>query len=291
MECKIGLVFRGFWPFPPVCWRRIHANKAFLLSPSTCAPPFNFRRRCRVGECLEWLRQLKHEKLESGEKHHLLDEVINFINKSELLPQGATINEVTATGVRFVDGNGFNVSVRELSDGFRSMLSLIFELIRQMELTYGRRGLFDNKNPARIVAPGVVLIDEIDAHLHPTWQRKIGLWFREHFPHVQFFVTTHSPLICQAADCGTVFKLATPGTAEEGGMVTGDELNRLLYGSVADAYGTDVFGRDVARSPQSLHMLHRLAVLNQKEIHSGLTEGEKAEQTKLRGMLRRHRTS
>ena len=52
------------------------------------------------------------------------------------------------------------------------------------------------------MAPGVVLIDEVDAHLHPTWQRRIGLWFREHFPKLQFIVSTHSPLICQAATVG-----------------------------------------------------------------------------------------
>ena len=49
---------------------------------------------------------------------------------------------------------------------------------------------------------GVVLIDEVDVHLHVSWQRSIGFWLKKHFPNVQFIVTTHSPFVCQAADPG-----------------------------------------------------------------------------------------
>ena len=44
-----------------------------------------------------------------------------------------------------------------------------------------------------VTLPGVVAIDEVDAHLHPAWQQRIGDWFVERFPVTQFFVTTHSP--------------------------------------------------------------------------------------------------
>jgi len=130
--------------------------------------------------------------------------------------------------------------------------------------------------------PGVVLIDEVDAHLHPTWQRRVGLWFREHFPKMQFIVTTHSPLVCQAADVGTVWRLPKPGTDEEAKQVTGVELDRLLYGNVLDAYGTGLFGEGVARSQVAKQRLQRLAELNLKEVRSGLTAAESKEQKALR---------
>src|SRR5712671_2638426 len=128
------------------------------------------------------------------------------------------------------------------------------------------------------LAPGVVLIDEVDAHLHPTWQRRIGLWLREHFPKMQFIVTTHSPLICQAADVGTVWRLPQPGTNETGRMLAGVELDRLLYGNVLDAYSTEAFGEDINRSEESKKKLHRLAELNYKELHGQLTISERKEQ-------------
>jgi len=133
--------------------------------------------------------------------------------------------------------------------------------------------------------PGVVLIDEIDAHLHPTWQRRIGIWFREHFPHIQFIVTTHSPLICQAADVGTVWQLPKPGSDDAGGMLTGRDRDRLIYGNVLDAYSTEVFGADVTRSEASKARLKRLAELNMQELQGALSESERQEQEQLRAAM------
>ena len=129
-----------------------------------------------------------------------------------------------------------------------------------------------------------MLIDEVDAHLHPTWLRRIGVWFCKHFPNIQFIVTTHSPFVCQAAT--TVFKLPTPGTQEQGEMICGAELNRLLYGNVQDAYSTGAFGNGLTRSEASRQRTRkRLAELNRKELHGELTAAEEQEQTELRAML------
>jgi hypothetical protein len=175
--------------------------------------------------------------------------------------------------------------VEDLSDGYRSILSMTFELIRQISRIYDPSDIFDPHDPTKIIAPGVVLIDEADAHLHPSWQRRVGLWFREHFPKLQFIVTTHSPLICQAARVGTVFRLPKPGSNEKGTMVTGEVLDRLLHGNVLDAYSTEMFGEGVTRSEESKKRLQRLAELNRKELRGELTAAEKREQQELRATL------
>jgi hypothetical protein len=154
-----------------------------------------------------------------------------------------------------------------------------------MAATYGPDGVFDPDDPTKVIAPGVVLIDEIDAHLHPTWQRRVGVWFREHFPKVQFIVTTHSPIICQAANPGSVYRLPRPGTDEKGRFIRGDELKRLLYGSILDAYGTEVFGDGITRSAKSRELLDELAALNVKETRDGLDAQEKHRQRELRTIL------
>lgn len=182
-----------------------------------------------------------------------------------------------------MDGSGCSVSVLELSDGYRSILSMTFELIRQMVAIYGPDRVFAPGDPTRIIPPGVVLIDEVDAHLHPTWQREIGKWFTKHFPNIQFIVSTHSPLVCQAAEHGTIFRLPRPGTDETGEMVTGRDLERLVYGNVLDAYGTDLFGESVEQSDTGRERLERLAQLNVKELRKGLTDEERREQEALRG--------
>ncbi len=68
-------------------------------------------------------------------------------------------------------------------------------------------------------------------------------------------------------------------------MVRGKELDRLLYGNVLDAYGTEMFGTNIARSQRSLFLAQRLAELNQKELYTGLSAEERDEQKRLRVTL------
>jgi hypothetical protein len=244
-----------------------------------------FDESVALTESLEWLKFLQYRKLENQPSGNFLDSVKAFINQEGFLPFGARLERVSSDGVEFVDGNGCQVWIEDLSDGYRSVLSMTLELIRQLEKVYGADRVFDPNDPGRVVAPGVVLIDEVDAHLHPTWQRRIGLWFRQHFPNMQFIVTTHSPLVCQAADQGTVWRLSDPGSSEPGHMITGVELDRLLYGNILEAYSTEAFGNGITRSAKSRELLGQLAELNQKELHGQLTEQEKQEQARLRAML------
>jgi predicted ATP-binding protein involved in virulence len=88
-----------------------------------------------------------------------------------------------------------------MSDGYRAALALLVDILRHMIQAFGVENLVEEANGRRQIShSGVVLIDEIDAHLHPEWQREIGFWLKRHFPKVQFLVTTHSPIILQAAD-------------------------------------------------------------------------------------------
>lgn len=235
-------------------------------------------------EALQWLTTLRFKKLEGGSEGQLLEPLIAFINQDDFLPHGVQLREVTSAGVIFEDANGAVLPVEELSHGFHSLLSMTFELIRQLALAYGPERVFDQDRKHVIAPAGVVLIDEIDAHLHPTWQRRVGGWFRRHFPNMQFLVTTHSPLVCQAAEVGTVFRLPQPGTDEQGEMLTGDVLNRLLYGNVLDAYSTGAFGENVGRSDAGHAKLQRLAELNVKDRRGLLSEAERREQQRLRAL-------
>ena len=106
-------------------------------------------------------------------------------------------------------------------------------------------------------------------------------------PNVQFFVSTHSPLVCRSAGNGSVYLLPRAGSAEKGGKVNQDTLKRLVHGTVLDAYGTDAFGSEAAatRSPESRELHRRLAVLNNRELLKGLSSKEKSERDRLRRTL------
>lgn len=244
-----------------------------------------FNEAFALGEGLRWLQELQFKRLENLPEGALLTRLEAFINQEDFLPHNTHMSRVTSAGVLFTDANGQQVRVENLSDGYRSILSLTFELIRQMANIYGADGIFDPNDHTVISAPGVVLIDEVDAHLHPSWQKHVGLWFRRHFPNVQFIVTTHSPLVCQSATEGSVWRLPRPGNQERGGRVVGLDLDRLLYGNVLDAYSTEAFGLDNTRSEEAQKKLLRLAQLNRKELRNGLSVAEQHEQQKLRAIL------
>jgi hypothetical protein len=264
-------------------------EKIYSSQPKLARHLSVFGEAVALTEAIDWLKELRFKTLERDDDGALLEPIREFVNQPGFLPHGARLADVTSRGVEFVDGNGMRVPVQSLSDGYRSILSMTFELIRQMSRTYGAHGLFSRVGRQVTVAPpGVVLVDEIDAHLHPTWQRTIGVWFREHFPNVQFLVSTHSPLVCQAAEVGTVYRLPRPGSdpdGDQGEMITGLALQRLLYGNVLDAYGTGAFGEGVTRSDSAMEKLDQLAQLNTKELLSSLTEKERAERDHLQEIL------
>lgn len=215
----------------------------------------------------------------------LVDRITRFVKVSKLLPFDAEIVQVKSDAIVIRDGNGNEISIEQMSSGFKSVLSLFFEIVHQMAVVFGEDGLAKaiNLRKGTIDLPGVVCIDEVDAHLHPSWQRDIGFWFTRRFPQLQFFVTTHSPIICRAAR--SVWKLPDPGTGDPVERVTGDALNRLIYGSIIDAYGTELFGANVAESEKGREASEELSKLNRKSLTGRLKPADARRMRELRAML------
>ncbi len=245
-----------------------------------------FRDDVALTQLTAWLKDLALDAAKKPKAKKDLQGIINFINKSKLLPNEAELlDDIDSDGIRLRDANGVEVSLYEMSDGYRSVLSMTLDIIRFLIEIYGTDKVFENKEQEFINLPGVVLIDEIDAHLHPTWQTRIGQWFTKYFPNIQFIVTTHSPLVCRACENGSIWRLASPNSGEKSAEITGIEKNKLIYGNILDAYGTEVFGSAPVRSEKSEDMLSRLGSLNIKFALSKTTTSEEDERLKLQQIL------
>jgi energy-coupling factor transporter ATP-binding protein EcfA2 len=85
------------------------------------------------------------------------------------------------------------IKLRELGYGYQVTLAWIVDLAKKLFERYP-----NSENPLH--EPAIVLVDEIDLHLHPDWQRKIIQFLSSQFPKTQFIATTHSPLVVQSAD-------------------------------------------------------------------------------------------
>jgi len=93
-------------------------------------------------------------------------------------------------------GNEFRID--QLSDGEKCLLAMVGDMARRLAIANPGLG-----NP--LGAEGVILIDEIDLHLHPAWQRKIIPRLIETFPNCQFIASTHSPLVISHLEPKNVF--------------------------------------------------------------------------------------
>ena len=132
----------------------------------------------------------------------------------------------------------------------------MLDIIHSMALSYPGKNLFEQDEQGRTVVnkPGVILIDEIEAHLHPSWQRLICEWLKTRFPQVQFFITTHSPLIAQAADEGGLFILPLPDEIASGRRIRRldpHEQRRITLGSAEKVLLGEAFGLKHTWSPRA----------------------------------------
>lgn len=256
-------------------------QRVFFSNPRVARHLSAFSEQVALSEALMWL--VERQRTGNGA---LVERVRAFLNGSHLLPHEVRLEAVTDQSLQFIDGNGVTVDVTELSDGYRSILSLALELLRQMEACYGLQGLFDPEG-GHVLAPGVVLIDEIDAHLHPSWQTTVGDWFTSRFPNVQFIVATHSALVCRSIGAtGRVFRLRAPGM--EGGQVTeitGEDRDKLWYGSLGTALESAAFGLDVGRSAYGWERVEELRALTSASRSRDLAPSERERLQHLRSVL------
>ena len=96
----------------------------------------------------------------------------------------------------------------QLSDGERGMIAFVFDLARRLAQ------LNESDNDPAANGEGVVLIDEIDLHLHPAWQRRITTDLPRVFPKLQFIATTHSPQVIGETAPGRAIVLREGGRVE-----------------------------------------------------------------------------
>lgn len=279
-----GWFSTGLGPFRRFQGGDPNTNRLFHSNPKLAAHITLFGEDHALTECEPWLKDQLLRKLQGkGGKSGLLDHLKSFINQEGFLPTGFRMDEISADGLFFEDSSGFRVPFRDMSDGFRSLLSLTVELIRQLTLSYGADQVFEQ---GQILRDGVVLVDEIDAHLHPNWQKEIGFSLRRMFPNLQFIVTTHSPLVCHAAaENGAILRLRLTEGQVEALDLAGEDRKRLVNGDIVQGLESAGFDAGVTRSEKANEMLEELAALNLAQLRGSLSEEQKAQFAELKEKL------
>jgi hypothetical protein len=176
---------------------------------------------------------------------------IEAINR--LLPEIARFDSVSSEGRILFWVGGEKVPTIALSDGYRSMLALAGDLVWRMILSFP-----DSNEP--LSEEGVVLIDELDIHLHPRWQQTIAGTLRERFPNIQFFVATHSPLIAAGAGEAAL----TLRFDFEGGKSVVNPVANVAAMDVDRILQSEAFALDSSYSPETQRKIDRYDSLSRK---------------------------
>lgn len=159
------------------------------------------------------------------------------------------------------------VPFNSLSDGYRNMVGMVADIAHRAARLNPHLGVKAGINTA-----GVVLIDEIDLHLHPKWQRRVVIDLKKAFPRLQFIASTHSPFILQSLQAGEVIDLDQVTTLET--------IMSLPLGVAAPGPGHAFVGRsiediveevmrvEVPQRGQRYEDMHRAAVAYFKLLES-----------------------
>lgn len=146
--------------------------------------------------------------------------------------------------VDWIDGDP--TTFEDLSDGQRGICALVADIARRMCLLNPQAGA----DVARKTS-GVVVIDELDMHLHPAWQRRIVKVLRDAFPRVQFFAATHSPLIIGEVPSSSILLLRRDGKSARPERSYGLDSNEVLE----EVMGSSSRNDDVTSALTEIHHL------------------------------------
>ncbi len=195
-----------------------------------------------------YIRKFKNIAVEEreGKSFPAYDAILDAINEAfgdELSPGERVIfstrYERDIVALQMKDGTV--VPFTSLSDGYRNVIKIIVDIATRMCILnpYQKENVLKN-------TPGIVVIDEIDLSLHPTWQRKIIGILKELFPRIQFICATHSPFIIQSL--------------EEGELITLDQqLDSEYSGESIEDIAEDVMGVEMAQYSEKKRKMYKAA--------------------------------
>ena len=152
-----------------------------------------------------------------------IDDRLHFTTDaiSTFLPEYKNIRiERLPSTAMLIDKGDVSLDIMQLSQGERSLLALVADIALRLTIMNPEK-----ENP--LLGEGIILIDEIDIHLHPRWQRSIVRNLQRTFPNCQFILTTHSPLVVSDPQDVQIFLLEN-GSAKELDGLYGMDIEQVL---------------------------------------------------------------
>lgn len=157
----------------------------------------------------EYIKLLGNLAAEENDGHPLpayevIMDAVKYSLKEELDPGQQVLYSSRYGEIAVKNPDGTVINFSALSDGYRNVIKIVTDIATKMCILNPYLGKETLKR-----TPGIVVIDELDLSLHPTWQRRIVGILKDLFPKVQFICATHSPFIIQSLEPGELITLDT----------------------------------------------------------------------------------
>ena len=247
--------------------RLTRESKIIVPSLQTPLRYTNFYTQFREDQALEafesWMVYLDYRISKSNDELAKKQKEWGVKAINRLLPKGNSFHSIDNNASIWFDVGGSKVSTVSLSDGFRSILALSGDLVWRLIEAFP-----NSDNP--LEEEGIVLIDELDIHLHPAWQRTIAGILREIFPKIQFIMATHSPLVAAGAGPDAV----TYRFYKKKETTIVEQIKNIHTKSVDQILQSDAFGLVSAFSDATQKRIDRYYTLKKKKH---LNDDEKQE--------------
>lgn len=179
--------------------------------------------RCSPRDLLRWLKleeQLALQKKQESNQYRIVKEAIR-----QAVDECTGVNYDLRLGLLLDIKGQPKLPFGALSDGQRNMIAMVGDLAFKAAQLNPHLG-----DEVLRRTPGIVLIDELDLHLHPKWQRHVVEDLRRLFPEVQFIASTHSPFIVQTMRLGELVVLDDAQSLPETGNLGVEQIARGLMG-------------------------------------------------------------
>jgi len=212
-------------------------------------------RQSRVGKATDLLNKLKL----------ILSELLPNVNKPENIIINSPINEDGSINKIIVEINtpDGKVKLNDLSLGYKTMLAWIVDLAVHMLWEYK-----ESETPLEEAA--IVIIDEIDLHLHPKWQISIRDILTKHFPRTQFICTAHSPIMAQDSQ----YENLAVVKRTDGEVIIENEPHIVAGWRIGQLLTSELFDFDSDRGYDNNKFIKRRRELNNKAKLSNVEEEE-----------------
>ena len=275
----------GYGPFRRISGGTAEASDLMNGPPALARLGGLFRSDATFSESLDWLLRVHTLRLEGNDAAHQVLRIVREILDGGMLSEGMSVAEINSGGLH-LDDSGTRLTLDELGDGYKVTIAFAIDLLRHL-YGAGRGGVMveDAKGYVEILDDGVVLIDEAELHLHPSWQQALPVALTRRFPNLQFLVTTHSPFVAQAASPGSIVRLWRAPDGIDGAVLNEEHTRRVLSGTIDDAVVSEAFGLPHAHSPRAEASITRLAALEAKLLEGAATAAERDEFERLRRLV------